>query len=143
LRLHPDGLQALFPSKQLSLTKSGYVEPLLPPLRSPHFCGDNSKQYGLSLNFLVHDFEAICLNLKPWSRIVLVDMGAALDFHDNHLQKPPMIDLMTTFEKFGLHFDHIYAFEINGKDPNKVYGEYLPVDYFTSYHWINTGTMIT
>lgn len=140
-RPHPYGLQALFPSNQLSLTKSGYIEPLIPPLRSPHFCGGYEGDYGLSLNFLVHDFEAICLSLKPSSRIVLIDMGASLDFHehDKNRNLPPIIELIKTFEKFGFKFDHIYAFEIKEKDPTKVYRHYLPVDYFASYHWINSG----
>ena len=41
-KLHEDGLQALFPSKQLSLTSSGHVEPLLPPMRSQKFCRDKT-----------------------------------------------------------------------------------------------------
>jgi hypothetical protein len=32
-KLHEHGLAGMFPSKQLSLTKSGYVEPLTPPMR--------------------------------------------------------------------------------------------------------------
>jgi hypothetical protein len=36
LELHQDGLSGLFPSRQISCTQnSGYVEPLLPPLRHP------------------------------------------------------------------------------------------------------------
>lgn len=141
-RLHPDGLQGLFPSKQLSLTKSGHVEPLLPPFRNPKYCDYDyfNKNVALSYDFLVHDFEAICLNLKPTSRMVLIDMGAALDFHGS--VESPIFELITSFEKFGMPFDHIYAFEIDDKDPKKVYEKDLPVKYLKSYHWINTGVKI-
>ena len=83
------------------------------------------------------DFETMCLKLKPTSRLVLIDMGAALDFHSDG--KQAVITLMKTFEKFGFFFDHIYAFEIENKDPTEVYRKYLPKEYLTSYHWINTG----
>ncbi len=141
-RLHPDGLQGLFPSKQLSMTKSGYVEPLLPPFRNPKYCDYDyfNKKVALSYDFLVHDFEAICLNLKPTSRMVLIDMGAALDFHGS--LESPIFELITSFEKFGMPFDHIYAFEIDEKDPKKVYEKDLPVKYLPTYHWINTGMKI-
>lgn len=135
-RPHPDGIQALFPSKQLSFTKSGFVEPLLTPMRNPQMC-DNPLKLLLDIDYLVHDFEAICLDLKPTSRVVLIDMGAALDFHRSG--KQPVITLMKTFEKFGLEFDHIYAFEMRDQDPKKVYGQFLPKEYFHSYHWINAG----
>jgi hypothetical protein len=39
-----EGLIGLFPSNQLSLTKSGYIEPLTPPTRLHKFCSDPSRQ---------------------------------------------------------------------------------------------------
>lgn len=135
-RPHPDGIQALFPSEQLSFAKSGYVEPLLTPLRNPSFCEDATK-LKLDLDYIVHDFEAMCLQLKPSSKIVLIDMGASLAFHSSGNQ--PIMTLLDQFEKFGLKFDHIFAFEVTQQDPNKVYQQLLPEKYFSSYHWINTG----
>jgi hypothetical protein len=44
LRLHPDGLQGIFQSKQLSITSSGYAEPLLPPMRHHRIC---NKQHSI------------------------------------------------------------------------------------------------
>eukprot|EP00985_Skeletonema_marinoi_P005110 scaffold2201_cov162-Skeletonema_marinoi.AAC.2 len=111
LRLHPDGMQGIFPSKQLSFTSSGYVEPLLPPMRSHKIC-DNHRRNLMSLDYLVHDFEFMCKKLKPTSRLVLLDMGASLDFHGTAITK---------------------------KDPNVIYNTSLPEEYIPSYHWINVG----
>lgn len=134
-KLHPDGLSALFPSKQLSLSKSGYIEPLTPPMRFHKVCSNRGKHL-MSLDYLVHDFEAMCLNLKPTSKKVLIDMGASLSFHGN---AQPIVNLMAVYEKFGFHFDHIYAFEMKFTAPEKVYQELLPEKYFSAYHWINVG----
>ena len=90
----------------------------------------------MKLDYLVHDFEAMCHNLKPTSKRILIDKGAALNFHD-HVQ--PVINLLDLYDKFGFHFDHIYAFEMQSTSPNKVYGKLLPEKYFPSYHWINVG----
>ena len=136
-RPHPDGIQALFPSKQLSLTDNGYVEPLLTPMRNPKFCKRKFK-FALNLDYLVHDFESMCLKLKPSSQIVLIDMGASLAFHDDSGSQPIMT-LMANFEKFGFFFDHIFAFEVTEQNPTKVYRDLLPEKYLSSYHWINTG----
>lgn len=132
-RPHPNGIQALFPSGQLSHSKSGFVEPLLPPMRDQGFCFNRRK--GMSMDYLVHDFEAMCKNLKPGSKRVLIDMGASLEFHG---KDQPIMVLLNQFEKFGFVFDHIYAFEITQKDPQKVY-DVIPEKYMSSYHWINVG----
>eukprot|EP00551_Chaetoceros_affinis_P001342 CAMPEP_0203633410 /NCGR_PEP_ID=MMETSP0088-20131115/518_1 /ASSEMBLY_ACC=CAM_ASM_001087 /TAXON_ID=426623 /ORGANISM="Chaetoceros affinis, Strain CCMP159" /LENGTH=416 /DNA_ID=CAMNT_0050486713 /DNA_START=76 /DNA_END=1326 /DNA_ORIENTATION=+ len=139
-RPHPDGIQALFPSKQLSLTPAGYVEPLLTPMRHPTLCTKGFNVYNaLRLDYLVHDFEQMCLNLKPHSKSIFIDMGASLKFHGQSGAKPPVLELMKSFEKFGFHFDHIYAAEITAFDPQKVFEDLLPEKYFASYHWINAG----
>lgn len=133
-RIHKDGVRGLFPSNQLSLTKNGYIEPLAPPFRSNVFCTD--KRHLLSLDYLVHDFEQMCRNLKPTSRRVLIDMGAALNFHGGG---GVMLRLLQQYEKFGFHFDHYYAFEVAFTEPKKVYEELLRKEYLPIYHWINTG----
>ena len=141
LRLHPDGLQGLFRSNQLSYSKSGYIEPLTPPMRSHQFCLDEKpRHYLLTIDYLVHDFEAMCQMLKPTSRIILIDMGASLEYHENHNfgVYEPMIELMKLYEKFGFQFEHIYAFEVTPTDPGYVY-ERLPENYIPAYHWINVG----
>jgi len=148
LRLHPDGMQGIFPSKQLAFTSSGYVEPLLPPMRSHKICDDghnlelspgekNTSPHLMSLDYLVHDFEFMCRKLKPTSRLVLLDMGASLDFHGTAVT--PIVTLLKQYEKFGFVFDHIYGFEITKKDPNVIYKTSLPEEYIPSYHWINVG----
>ncbi len=143
VRPHPDGIQALFPSKQLSLTPAGYAEPLLTPMRHPEYCSEGINLHNLlRLDFLIHDFEQMCLNLKPHSKTILVDIGASLEFnHGGRSRKsePPIVTFLKTFEKFGFHFDHIYAAEITPFDPKNVFAELLPEKYFTSYHWMNTG----
>jgi len=40
LELDKHGLTALFPNEKLSYTRSGWVEPLLPPMRHPKWCID-------------------------------------------------------------------------------------------------------
>ena len=141
LRLHPDGLQRLFPSSQLSYSQSGYIEPLTPPMRSHQFCLEEMpRDYLMTIDYLVHDFEAMCQMLKPTSRIILIDMGASLDYHVNHNLGvyEPMIELMNLYEKFGFQFEHIYAFEVTPTEPDHVY-QILPEKYIPSYHWINVG----
>jgi hypothetical protein len=144
-RPHPDGLKALFSnSNELSFTpNSGYVEPLYPPMRHHKFC-ENRDKYVMSLDYLVHDFESMCLQLKPHSKIVLIDMGASLSFHNNgkgNIQ--PIVTLLELYEKFGFHFDHIYGFEITFAQPQKVFEELLPERYMHNYHWINVGVDAT
>lgn len=138
-RPHPDGLMALFPSNQLSLSaSSGYVEPLTPPMRSAKICQPNMREAALmSIDYLVHDFEAMCRRLKPTSKRVLVDMGASLSFHQGSDQ--PVVLLLELYEKFGFIFDHIYGFEITFTEPKKVFEDLLPEKYMASYHWINVG----
>ena len=136
-RVHPDGLPGLFPSNQLSLTKSGYVEPITPPMRSySGMCGGGGGV--MNLDYLVHDFEAMCHNLKPTSKRVFIDLGASLD----HGTGNPVGWLLGEYEKFGFRFDHIYGFEIQFTRPEDVYGHLLDEKYFASYHWINVGEMI-
>lgn len=142
LKLHPDGLSGLFPSGQLSLSKSGFIEPLTPPFRHHKFCWDArgkgiwSTKHLMSMDYLVHDFEFMCRNLKQTSRKVFIDMGASLSFHGGGA---PAISLLELYENFGFHFDHIFAFEITYTEPKEVFGKLLPDKYFASYHWINTG----
>ena len=143
-RPHPDGLKALFPSNQLSLTDSGFVEPLAPPLRTMDLCKYSSPNPDpestakiMNLDYLVHDFEAMCHKLKPTSKRVLIDMGASLSFHG--ASTTPIVELMELYEKFGFNFDHIYAFEVTYTDPKNVYTDLLPEKYMPAYHWINVG----
>jgi hypothetical protein len=153
----PRGLQGIFRSGQLSRTlSSGYLEPLLPPLRHPKFCMDGTKfpsipfekgvtlaasamnfNFLMDLGYLVHDFGQICRQHKITSRNILIDMGASLNFHrHNALNNMAPIYLMEMFRKFGFPFDHIYAFEATTIPPQEVYAR-LPKEYRHSYHWIN------
>lgn len=74
---YPEGsVDTLFKNSELSYSSSmGYMEPLFSPMRHPRFCFENEK-YILSLEYLVHDFEAMCNALKPHSKVVMIDMGA-------------------------------------------------------------------
>ncbi len=138
--IHQNGVKGLFPSKQLSLTTSGFVEPLLTPMRHPDFClVGTSDEILMSIDYLVHDFEAMCSKLKPTSRLVLIDMGASFTYKINGGKA--MIDLIDTYKKFGFYFDHIYGFEANFQEPGKLYKDLLPKELIPSYHWINTGVM--
>ncbi|KAL3918059.1 MAG: hypothetical protein SGILL_004423, partial [Bacillariaceae sp.] len=137
LEVHPKGLEAgIFKSGTLSRVQAtGLVEPMLPPMRHPGLCEARGK-YLMSMEYLVHDFGAMCRHLKPHSRTVFVDMGAALDFHGGGAT--PAIYVTHTYGKFGFKFDHIYAYEIRPKPPADVYKR-IPDDLRASYHWFNVG----
>jgi hypothetical protein len=71
----------------------------------------------------------------------LIDLGASLDFHIDRgdfvdIMKNPTVYLMEIFRKFGLPFDHIYAFEMTPIAPEPVYAK-LPKEFVHAYHWIN------
>jgi hypothetical protein len=141
VELDPAGLPGIFKSGELSQTaNAGYVEPLLPPMRHPEYCFYGDRKL-LDLGYLVHDFSAMCRKLKPTSRTILIDMGASLRFHQemHHLKDMPAVYLGELYKQFGFPFDHIYAFEKQPQDAQKVYEEYLPEAWLTSYHWINAG----
>ena len=87
-------------------------------------------------NYLVHDFEAMCRNLKPHSKRIFIDLGASLSFSG---KDQPVVQLLDLYERFGFNFDHIYAFEATFTEPEEVYKKLLPEKYFNSYHWINVG----
>ena len=135
LQLHPEGIPGLFPSKQISLTQAGYVEPILPPMRHPMVCFDQRK-YNMNMRYMIHDFAQLCRTLKPSTRTVFIDMGASLDFHGT--EESPAMYVTKLYSKFGFSFDHIYAFEISKKEPTQVY-ERVPDEFMSSYHWINVG----
>ena len=90
----------------------------------------------MSLQYVVHDFAQMCRKLKRHSRIVLVDMGASLSFHGG--QDSPAINLTEIYRKFGMPFDHIYAYEMTPTQPMQVV-EKLPEHLQAAYHWINVG----
>ena len=137
LRLHADGLPGLFASDVLShATTFGLIEPLVPPLRHPGICSDHDR-YLMNTNYILHDYEALCRKLKPTSKIVFIDMGAALDFHGK--RKSPAVTEVERFTRFGFPFDHIYAFEKKPKNTAAVFLEQLPADWLSTYHWINEG----
>eukprot|EP00536_Pseudo-nitzschia_multiseries_P019672 jgi/Psemu1/299786/fgenesh1_pm.6158_\ len=91
----------------------------------------------MNLNYLVHDFEAMCEALKPTSKRVFIDMGASLAFHKGG--RVPVVTLLKLYERFGFRFDHIYGFEMRFQEPNDVFGKLLPEEYLANYHWINIG----
>lgn len=143
LELDPEGRtlqEAYFPKSQsLSLTRSsGFVEPLLPPMRHPNFCAERKMGNILNSEFIVHDFRHMCEKLKPTSRIVLFDMGASPKFAG---ASNPMWKIMNLFNQFGFKFDHIYAYEIRRFEPEEVY-QLVPRHFQPAYHWINAGVSI-
>ena len=147
VEVHPDGLLGIFSSGELSYSPvAGYLEPLLPPLRHPLLCYDNPNIYKyylkakrlLDLSYLVHDFGAMCQKILPSSRIVLIDMGASLQFHEAYSEKLPAVYLTDIFAKFGFPFDHIYAYEIEPTEPDIMVNS-IPEHLRSAYHWINVG----
>lgn len=138
LELHPDGIPGLFAkSQQYSLTpRTGYVEPLLPPMRHPAICLKGNRGHLMRMDYMIHDFAHMCRSLRPGIRTVFIDMGASLDFHAG-AQSPAMY-ITELYSKFGFQFDHIYAFEVSEKKPKDVYNK-VPKELMASYHWINIG----
>lgn len=142
-RLDPniDDIRAFFPGDNLCSTQSGFIEPLLPPMRHHGICTD-VQAHLYDMNYLVHDFEAMCRTLKPTSKRILIDMGASLLFHAKAGDKAPVqpvVNLINLYKKFGFHFDHIYGFEVTPFEPEEVYKKLITKEYMTSYHWINVG----
>lgn len=123
----------------LSRTRGGYVEPLLPPLRHPRFCEDGHKmwesQYLLDLDYLVHDFGWMCKQLNSTSKTVFVDLGASLEY-EYHPTNNPTLRLVDLYQKFGIKFDHYYAFEATVIPPDRVFQK-VPKDLLPSFHWFN------
>lgn len=133
-------LDAIFAkSKQLSKSnKHGFLEPLLPPMRHPEICFGNSFQKRLmDMGYLIQDFSAMCRSLHKQSRIVMIDMGASLEYH-NRIKLAPAVYLAEVYGQFGMPFDHIYAFEITETKPASVF-ERVPKHLLGAYHWINVG----
>jgi len=132
-------------SGQLSLSSSGFIEPLTTPMRHPRFCSDQNKL--MAMDYMVHDFEAMCEKLQPHSRTIFIDMGASLSYHDDQANINPLLAVdenpieyvLNLYEKFGFHFDHIYGLEAKFSSPEDVYQKLLPEKYMASYHWINSG----
>lgn len=121
----------------LSKTRNGYVEPLLPPLRHPRFCeavDDVYKStYVMKLDYLIHDFGVICRQLNSTSKTVFIDLGASLDIHP---EENPTLQLVELYQKFGIKFDHYYAFEATVIPPDQVYQK-VPKKLLPSFHWFN------
>lgn len=136
LELVPGGLRTMFPSQLLSYSSSfGAIEPLVTPMRHPNFCFDGPNEL-MNLEYMVHDFSRMCQRLKPTSRLILVDMGASLEFHP--VSNQPALFILDLYRKFGFHFDHVYAYEVKNIAPDKVFAK-IPQTLQASYHWINVG----
>jgi hypothetical protein len=131
-------LPSIFGSGQLTQTRSGWVEPLLPPMRHPHLCIATTDIWTelISLKYLVHDWGHMCRRLKPRARTVFIDMGASLQFHGN--TPSPALELLEQYRKMGFVFDHIYGYEMRMHNPDDVFNA-LPPQYRSAFHWINCG----
>eukprot|EP00956_Cyclotella_meneghiniana_P006993 scaffold9402_cov77-Cyclotella_meneghiniana.AAC.8 len=138
-KLHNDGLSGIFSSTQLVSASSavGVMEPLLPTMRSHKICDDFETNL-LAMDYMVHDFYSMCKQLQKHSRLIFIDMGASLDFHEDMHSEKPAIYIQSIYSKFGFVFDHIYAYEVNPKHPSKVF-EAIPDELQSSWHWINVG----
>lgn len=133
-------------SKQLSyLPRQGYMEPLLPPLRHPFMCEAVSPELAGapgagSLDYLIEDFGHLCRHaIKKSSRTVFIDIGATYNFNTDQIDKSsPAINVIEKYRRFGIHFDHIYAYELIKWDTERVY-KTIPDHMHGPLHWINTG----
>ena len=131
-------LRDFFSINSLSFTSSGALEPLLPPMRHPGFCYDG--KHLMSTSYLVHDFESICKDIRENSRTVFFDLGASLGFHSDDGEQPA-VSLIKLYQKFGITFDHIYAYELTPGNAGELYKS-LPAELLMAYHWINAGVEV-
>src|SRR3569832_2120188 len=102
------------------------------------YCFDERSDVLIEPIHLVNDYAAFCRQLSPTARTVFVDMGASLQFHDGATPKMPLIEVIDEYRKFGIHFDHIYGFEITPTEPAHVFAS-VPELLMASYHWSNVG----
>jgi hypothetical protein len=125
-------------SGQLTQTRSGWVEPLLPPMRHPHLClaTEDIERELTSMKYLVHDWAHMCRQLNPRARTIFIDMGASLQFHGT--RPSPALEVLEQYRKMGFVFDHIYGYEKLEENAVTVF-EALPTQYSAAYHWINVG----
>ena len=133
LRLDSVKIGDFFSDGFLSVSDGEFLEPLLPTLRHPKFC--EGRNHLMNMQYLIHDFEAMCMRLKPSSRLVFFDLGASLSVHSG---EQPAIWLTELYAKFGFEFDHIYAFEKTFSSPDDVFNA-VPSELLGAYHWINSG----
>mmetsp|Transcript_11158 Transcript_11158/g.26890 ORF Transcript_11158/g.26890 Transcript_11158/m.26890 type:complete len:377 (-) Transcript_11158:248-1378(-) len=128
----------LFEDGFLSRVNDILVEPLLPPMRHPSFC-EHRRKFSLNIDYLVHDFASICKNMKQTSRTVFFDLGASLQYHSGRKRRAnPALSLVDVYKRFGIKFDHYYAFE-HTKLPSDEVFENIPPNLLPSYHWFNVG----
>ena len=128
----------LFEDGFLSRVNNILLEPLLPPMRHPSFC-EHRRKFSLNIDYLVHDFASICQNMKPTSRTIFFDIGASLQYHNARKRRAnPAISLVDVYKRFGIKFDHYYAFEYTKLPSDEVF-EKIPPDLLPSYHWFNVG----
>eukprot|EP00548_Thalassiothrix_antarctica_P001602 CAMPEP_0194133230 /NCGR_PEP_ID=MMETSP0152-20130528/3487_1 /TAXON_ID=1049557 /ORGANISM="Thalassiothrix antarctica, Strain L6-D1" /LENGTH=364 /DNA_ID=CAMNT_0038828505 /DNA_START=81 /DNA_END=1175 /DNA_ORIENTATION=+ len=126
-------------SKEISHSSTqGFMEPLLPPFRHPAFC--IHEMFSYRMDFLVEDFGHICRQtLTRESKTAFIDIGATYNFVDDKIDHgSPVIQVIEKYRKFGIHFDDIYAYEIQEWDVERVY-KTIPDHMRQPMHWINTG----
>jgi len=132
-------MEQFFPStRQLSyLPDTGFMEPLLPPLRHPDMCDGGPPNLG-NLDYQIVDHGHICRNaVHKHSRTVFIDMGATYNFEDDTINRnSPALRVIESYRKYGIHFDHIYAYEAMQWDVERVY-KTIPKHMQQSLHWIN------
>jgi len=128
-------------SQQLSyLPRQGYMEPLVPPLRHPDMCLPDNKlgAYVATMDYMIEDFGHICRNvLNRNMRTVFIDMGACYKFEHSTNNNP--VQAIKAIEKYrhnGIHFDHIYAYEVRELKTEDVYAS-IPDHMKGPLHWIN------
>ena len=70
-------------------------------MRHHQFCSEGEEEHELfifNMEYIVQDFEALCKQMKPTSRRVLIDMGASLVFELEDVVIPIMF-LLELYEK--------------------------------------------
>lgn len=128
-------------SQQLSyLPRMGYMEPLVPPLRHPEMCRPNMKPgyYMGIMDYLIEDFGHICRHvLHKTMRTVFLDIGACYNFESDGTDvAAAAIQAIEKYRRNGIHFDHIYAYEVRPVATELVYAT-VPKHMRGPMHWIN------
>ena len=107
-----------------------FVEPLAGLTRSPLFCL-KGEEFIVSKDYLVVSWN---LSKKHFPRSYYFDLGASL--YNSGAGGPSQKWFVETYEKRGIQWDGIFAWEMEPLDPKTVWG-LIPSHLKKIYHWYN------
>ncbi len=113
-------------------TSVDYIEPLAGILRHPYFCLMGS-QYVVDKDYLVLSWN-VSSRQSAKTKAYLFDMGASL--YDDGAGGASQSWLISQFERMGLHWNGVFAYESHVYEPSDVFSR-IPKHIKPLYHWYN------